>query len=96
MRKHVFRLRTSIEQGRQLLVVLTYNLQDVQPWKQTTPCYQTAVYEADPSGLITTTMVEGPLQYPSEEQARQGHGAIVARLRAQDQHGTMAALPKAV
>lgn len=96
MRKRVFRLRTSIEHGRRFLVVLTCNLQDVQPWKQITPCYQTAVYDADPSGLITTTMVEGPFQYPSEDQARQGHVATVAKLREQDRLGTMATLPAAI
>ena len=96
MRKRVFRLRTSIERGRQLLVVLTYNLQDVQPWKQVSPCYQTAVYEADRSGLITATMVEGPIQYPSEEQARQGHTATVVALRARDQRTATTNLPAAI
>ncbi len=98
MRKRPFRLRTAIEaeRGRQTVVVLTYNLQDVQPWKQATPRYQTAVYEADASGLATTTLVDGPFDYPSEGQARQGHAATVAAWRTQGQRTAMTTLPAAV
>jgi hypothetical protein len=81
MRKRAFRLRTVLEGEARPLVVLTYNLQDVQPWKQRTPRFQTAVYEADAAGLATTTLVAGPIEHGSEEQARQGHAAIVAGIR---------------
>lgn len=81
MRKRAFRLRTFIESGSRPVVVLTYNLQDVQPWKQQTPCYQTAVYQADAAGLALTALVEGPVEYRTEEQSRQGHAALVARFR---------------
>lgn len=96
MHKRVFRIRTAIEHGPKPLVVLTYNLQDVQPWKQATACYQTAVYEADAAGLATTTLVAGPFVYPSEEQARQGHAARVAALRATSQRAAMTTLPAAM
>jgi|SRR6185437_132667 len=81
MRKRVFRLRTVLEGEAQPLVVLTYNLQDVQPWKQPTPRFQTAVYAADGAGLATTTLVVGPVEHASEDLARQGHAAIIAGLR---------------
>lgn len=96
MRKRAFRIRTNVEHGPKPLVVLTYNLQDVQPWKQTTACYQTAIYEADGAGLATTTLVAGPFLYPSEEQARQGHAARVAALRTADQRAATTTLPAAM
>jgi hypothetical protein len=83
MRKRSFRLRTVIENGNRPVVVLTYNLQDVQPWKQAMPCYQSAVYEADAAGLATNALLEGPIEHRSEELARQGHSALVARFRQQ-------------
>lgn len=92
MRKRVFRLRTVLEGEAQPLVVLTYNLQDVQPWKQRTPRYQSAVYEADAAGLATTTVVAGPVEHDSEALARQGHAAIVAGLR----KGQLPAAPPAL
>ena len=81
MRKRAFRLKSVVEDGRPPVVVLTYNLQDVQPWKQTTPRYQTTVYEADAAGLATTRRLEGPTEDRSEELARQGHAATVAARR---------------
>lgn len=96
MRKRAFRIRTNVEQEPTPLVVLTYNLQDVQPWKQTTACYQTAIYEADVAGLATTTLVAGPFIYPSEEQARRGHAARVAALRTPDQRAATTTLPAAM
>ncbi|MGI8916872.1 MAG: hypothetical protein ACR2JY_24385 [Chloroflexota bacterium] len=96
MRKRIFRLRTAVDEGRRPLVVLTYNLQDVQPWKQACACYQTAVYEADPTGLALITLVEGPVVYPSEELARQGHAATVAQLRGQSQRTARTILPAAM
>lgn len=81
MRKRAFRLRTVLESEARPLVVLTYNLQDVQPWKQRTPRFQTAVYEADAAGLATTTLVAGPLEHATEAQARQVHAAVVADVR---------------
>ncbi len=65
--------------------MLTYNLQDLEPWKQTSPCYQTAVYEADAAGLVPTTLMVAPVRYGSEDEARQGHAATVANLRARGQ-----------
>ena len=91
MRKGTFRLRTSIDHYQPPLVVLTYNLQDVQPWKQATPWYQTAVYEVDASGLVTNTLLAGPFEYRSEEEARRGHAARVAELRAKEQGSAIVA-----
>lgn len=81
MGKRAFRLRTVLESEARPLVVLTYNLQDVQPWKQRTPRFQTTVYEADAAGLATTTLVAGPIEHATEGLARQGHTNIVADLR---------------
>ena len=81
MRKRALRLRTVVDAAPRPLVVLTYNLQDIQPWKQTTPRYQTAVYLADDSGMATNTPARPPVDYPNEEQAKQGHQSAVAALR---------------
>ncbi|HEV7213945.1 MAG TPA: hypothetical protein VGP33_02390 [Chloroflexota bacterium] len=96
MRKRVFRIRTTVDHEPKPLVVLTYNLQDIQPWKQATACYQTAIYEADTAGLATTTLVAGPFAYPSEEMARQGHANRVAALRTADQRAAATTLPAAI
>ena len=96
MRKRIFRLRTAIDHSQPPLVVLTYNLQDVQPWKQATPCYQTSVYAVDSSGLVTATVVAGPFEYRSEEEARLGDAALVAERRAGDRRSAMTTLPAAM
>ena len=83
MRKRTFRLSTVTVQHEQRVVVLTYNLQDIQPWKQKTPRYQSAIYRADGSGLPTGAALQSPVEYASEEAARRGHAAIVGGLRHQ-------------
>ena len=83
VRKRSFRLSTVTVQEMQRVVVLTYNLQDIQPWKQKTPCYQSAIYRADASGLPTGAALQAPAEYASEEAARRGHAAIVSSLRHQ-------------
>jgi hypothetical protein len=81
MRKKEFRLRAALEQDGRHYVVLTYNLQDIQPWKQRAPLYQTAVYRADAAGLASGSALADPVEYRTEEQARQGHTATVSSLR---------------
>ena len=66
VRKRTFRLSTVTVQDKQRVVVLTYNLQDIQPWKQKTACYQSAIYQADASGLPTGAALQPPAEYASE------------------------------
>ena len=99
MRKRNFRLRTTAVAMGSPVVVLTYDLRDVQPWKQRVSQYQTAIYRADGSGMAMGGPLAAVVEYKSEHDARRGHLGLVESLRKEaslaGEGSLLAALPRA-